>query len=322
MKTITFYYEHCCPEQFGEYLEFLCREDPEELVIYSIFSHSFTGKEPEEIVNFQRKVSANRRIRFRNHGVFRNRVPLSRRALNALADRGFRVELLIEDPETDPKKLLPTVKKLNQRGIYLNLWNAPADQKQTYEKFRTAGLPVCFSKPEYTSETKAWFDTWVFDKGAVGVNTFTDIMGMLLLGIRSHNCRYSSCVGNTYYADGKGRFYLCPIHLGEETCLGTMEDMGALSQSFGQPTTYKVLLSCVNKREACLNNCQVFSCCYGGCPMETEKGENCSHYATLVTHIGNTLREIYEKDRLGDVNPVVRSAILNAIAFDSAFIRT
>lgn len=316
MKNASLYYIHQTVEAYRSLLTSLCDEKTETVTVYSIFKTRVSPKIFHEIVKVQREVSAQRKIVFRNHAVFWMQTRLTLPMRRSLRQNDFFVDLVAEDLLAQkPKALLRCVKRLKRMGLLSQLWTRQGNQRQVYNAFEKLGLPFGFFRPQYDAQTTDWFDAWLHTPKAVAVNVFTDIITMLTLQVKSRNCSYASCIGKTLYADADGNMYACPFYPNEATFLGTQEDFSRPKQPF-----VDLVQRCVEKRETCVAQCNGFSYCEGGCPLHPEEPPNCQYYIKTVEHIRERLREVYEENRLAEVNSVVRNAILNGIAFNSAFL--
>lgn len=317
---MTLYYMHRSAEQYKQLLEIICDEKTENVTIYSIFRNGRVSKELEKIVEMQKQVSQNRRIVFENHAVFLTRVRFSPKLREHLRRNDFHVELVPEEEVLqNPRKLIGCVKRLNRSKLPSKIWVRSGEARERHAAFESVGIPICFTEPVYDEQTVKWFDEWLYRPNAVGINTFTDIISTVLLHTKSPNCRYASCLGKTLFVDEMGKIYLCPSVRDESTYLGTQDDMENLRQTFSANTMYDVVRRCVERRSACANQCTGFSACRGGCPLEAPQMPECWHYVETVRHIHSVLLAIYKENKIDAVNSVVRNALLNAVAFNSAF---
>ena len=314
MNNLTLYYIHQSAEDYEKLLSAVCDAKTEHLTVYSVFKGSVSPRKLQEIINIQKQSPFQNKVIFRNHAVFLERTYLPLRLRKSLRYHDFFVDLVFEDIlSTRTWALRRCVTRLRRMGLLHQLWTNAGQQQQVYEAMKHAGLPIAFFHPRYNEDTIRWFDTWLYDPKAVGVNVFTDILSMLTLHITSRNCRYSSCIGKSLYGDADGRLYLCPLHKNETTYFGRQEDWRKNpSEGF-----LHLMRHCIDKRSTCSTQCDSFSYCQGGCPFEQDTASQCRHYVETVKHIQTCLTQINAEGRLAQVNPVVRTALLNAFAFRS-----
>ena len=142
---------------------------------------------------------------------------------------------------------------------------------------------------------------------------------MLVMQTHSPNCRHASCFGSTFHVDEQLRVYLCPVHPDARTRLGSLKDADTLEALLQCDAVARLLPAAVEKRQHCADHCQAFPYCQGGCPLETQAGNDCAYYSATVERIRQRLLEVYHDGKLRQVNYIVKNAILNALAFGTAF---
>ncbi|MBQ4066053.1 MAG: hypothetical protein IJD22_00280, partial [Clostridia bacterium] len=276
-------------------------------------------KHIEGLVQVQRAFSEKRTVRFRNYAVFEAPPRFGRGLRRALRKNGFSVEIWVnaDNPETAVKP----VRRLERAGIATKICvDEKKDQRGVYVHFSALGLPVTFSDPHYTAESPDEFDRWLCAPRAIGINTYCDIINMLVMQTYSPNCRHASCFGSTFYVDGELRAYLCPYCRDERTLLGSLREAAGVEELLCSPAVAELLPGAIQRRESCTSKgCKSFPYCQGGCPLEQVGEGECAHYGATVERIALRLREVYREGKLSQVNNVVKNAILNALAFGTAF---
>lgn len=314
MKSI---YIHCPLLTDADYLAVLTRLCPESVrnITVYVYAEQVEPGQIKALVEVQKQFSEDRSVRFRNILVL-SRMPAFHRSLRrVLVKNNFLVHLQVTAGEAP--QAAKTVAKLTKHGIHSKLWvDAPEDQKRIYDTFAALGLPVNLQRPRYTEDTPRWFDQWLHDPNAQGINTFCDIITMLTMDTYSPNCRYASCFGTTFRVDADLQVYLCPHHMDRRTHLGKLTDLEQLLQC---ETVAQLLTEAIEKREHCAANCRCFASCQGGCLLEEVRDSECAHYIATVDRIRAALLDVYRSNDLGQVNNVVKNAILNALAFGTAF---
>lgn len=317
MKHIYIHTAHLSAADYRSVLDRLCPDSVRDITVHTHFPATVTEKDIEALVEVQKAFSEDRSLRFRNYGVFTQLPRFSKALLKALHKHSFFLELQVG---TDmAASLVDTAKRLEKAGLGYRLQvNEPADQQAAYRLFAVHGLHISFTNPRYTAQCPDLFDKWLYDPAAQGVNTFTDIIHMLVMQTHSPNCRHASCFGTTFYVDERLDVYLCPVCPDQRTKLGSLKEAENLEALLNCDTVARLLPPAVQKRERCAAGCKSFGYCQGGCPLETENDE-CVHYAATVERIRQRLLEIYRDGNVRQVNYIVKNAILNALAFGTAF---
>ena len=314
MKSI---YLHCPLLPAADYttvLETLCPQPVRNVTVYT-YADRISIRRINELIEAQKAFGMEKNVRFRNILVL-FRIPCFTPMLRrCLIKNSISLDLQITAQQA--KKLVKPMQKLSRSGIQTKLWVAETeDQPALYRHFAQLGLPVHLQRPQYTAETADWFSAWLFDPNAQGINTFCDIITALTLDTHSPNCRYASCLGTTYYVDDRLQVYLCPHHRDQRTYLGSLVPQDQLLQ---QDAFIRLLTDAVTKRSHCTANCDGFAFCQGGCMLDDHSAPECDHYLATVRRIREALLDVYHNRKLHLVNPVVKSAILNALAFGTAF---
>lgn len=313
-------YIHCplLPEEdYRQVLERLCPEFVHNLTVYLHLPMNVTHQDIERVVEVQKAFSENRTVRFQNYGIFEQLPRFGRALCKALRKHSFLLDMRVK-PDQAPA-LVKLAKKLEKKGIaYKFSVEETENQMEIYRRFASCGMHTYFTDPQYTVESPELFDRWLYDPASQGINTFCDIINVLVLQTHSPNCRHASCFGNTFYVDEKLEVFLCPLHRDERTHMGSLRENGSLETLLSCEAVAHLLPAVVQKRQKCADNCDAFASCQGGCPLTREE-KDCTCYGTTVEHIRQRLLEVYRDGKVGQVNYIVKNAILNALAFGTAF---
>ena len=316
MKSV---YIHCpvlSAEAYTQVLQKLCPASVRNVTVYC-YADKPTAKQLKTFVEAQRNFGLQRSVRFRNILVISKLTGFSGAMRRVLLKNSFTVALQAV-PEQAEKLVRPIRRAVKKRIPLKLLVDAPNDQKSVYMSFAAQGLSIHLQKPIYDQNTAQWFAQWLYDPAAQGVNTFTDIITMLTMDTYSPNCRYASCFGTTFRVDAQLQVYLCPYHMDAHTCLGQLTEVEQLLQC---ENVVQLLGKTLEKRGNCAKNCRGFSVCQGGCPLECRSDNECIHYVETVDQIRDSLLDVYHNRKLDRVNSVVKNAILNALAFGTAFFK-
>lgn len=316
MKNIFIHCPFLPTEDYLLMLERLCPNSVRNITVHMDFPARTTPKHIESVVQAQKDFSKGRKVRFQNRAVFARLPRFTKQLCRALRKNGFSVELQVE--KNQATKLARIAKKAEKSGInYRICLDETQDQMAAYRLFAARGLHICFTDPQYTAQTADWFDQWLYDPAAQGINTFCDIINMLVMQTRSPNCRHASCFGNVFRVDEQLDVYLCPLHPDERTILGSLRTTESLDALLSCPTVAALLPEVIEKRRRCGAECAAFLHCQGGCPLEEQP--YCAYYGETVERVRQRLLEVYHEGKLHQVNYIVKNAILNALAFGTAF---
>lgn len=318
MKNIHIHCPILSQADYKLVLERLCPESVKNITVYIRISAHTKPKQIEAMLNAQKAFSKDRSVHFQNHCVF-TYVPRFYKPLRrVLRKNSFSVEIMVQKKQF--LKLKRTARRLEKSGISHKLWiDEMQDQYSTYKLFSGHGLHINFVNPKYTDKTPEQFDYWLYDQNACGVNTYCDIINMLAMQSYSPNCRYASCFGNTFNVDEQLNVYLCPLHSEQRTKLGRLKESNGLEEILNCETVAKLLPITVQNRQQCVAKCKSFSSCQGGCPLECTDKSDCDNYCATVELIRRRLLEVYRDGKMRQVNYIVKNAILNALAFGTAF---
>lgn len=313
MKHIYIHTAHLPAADYRRVLAQLCPETIRDITVHTHFPATVSAKDIEALVEVQKAFSEDRSLRFRNFAVFRSLPRFSGALIKALRKHSFFLVLQVQTHMAPA--LVKVAKRLEKAGLGYRLQVDTEDQLAAYRQFAAHGLHISFTDPKYTARCPELFDRWLCDPAAQGVSTFTDIIHMLVLQTRSPNCQHASCFGTTFYVDEALDVYLCPNHPDQRTKLGALTELQALLNC---DAVARLLPPIIGKRERCTQSCKSFGYCQGGCPL-AEDSTDCIHYAATVEHIRQRLLEVYRDGNVRQVNYIVKNAILNALAFGTAF---
>lgn len=310
-------YIHCPSlpaEDYRAVLENLCPQTVRNATVH-IHAEHITCAQLKQLMNVQRDFGLQQPVRFRNVLVLSGIPRITHRLRRLLQKHSISLSLQVNTQQLS--KGASRIRALAKHRISCKLWSDETDdQIAVYHHFRQLGFPLNLQHPRYTAETPVFFSHWLYDPAAQGINTFCDIITMLTMDTHSPNCRHASCFGTTFCVDTQLQVYLCPWHMDEKTHLGPLDTPDKLLQ---QNAVAQLLPQVIQKRNNCTNHCQHFSYCQSGCPLQKDFDSECAHYISTVDCIRKSLLEVYRSGDLQKVNPIVKNAILDAIAFGTAF---
>lgn len=273
------------------------------------------------------------------------RVPLRGKMLDSIADtlkavgktREFTVDVALRTDQWKAVKRLR--KRLNRYAISVELKATPrlrirelqrykqkmilerlivesgdcASFRQAYDQWKALGLPIRLEGCELTQpEYFAFFDAWIHDPKAAWFEPFEDIISGLLTGVPAGSCQHSSCMGKYLYLDEAENVYFC----GQKKEAARMYSLRqGLPEPLYQECYGAALRTAIERRTECMDSCQLFGLCKGGCPLAAKTTEACAEYEQKISKIGAFLQEGMADAFTGIENPCVRQMYLSLIAY-------
>lgn len=204
-----------------------------------------------------------------------------------------------------------TVKKFGKKMLLEDLIFTGADfdtLKKEYHTYKHTGVTMaalCGACEPDAEQYAAWFDEWVNDPDAGWVDLFLDAAAYAFMGIHMSDCTHDSCMGKNIYVDPEGKVFFCP-----------RKKNGSRMETDVQDAAYQnALKKAIERRRTCKAECQWFSCCQGGCPLEETSKESCGDYMKKMQHVWNYIEKHSENMFLDVPNPAFRQMFLNAAGF-------
>lgn len=118
---------------------------------------------------------------------------------------------------------------------------------------------------EYIKSFIDFFKYWAFDTLCnINVSTCTELVN-LIINERTGVCTSNSCLGKWLCFDSNGHLYPCDRLCLEEYDLGDITKMSSIDEAFENDKFIKLLRDSISRRQNCINECQYFKNCYGGC---------------------------------------------------------
>ena len=159
------------------------------------------------------------------------------------------------------------------------------------------------------------FDYWLYDKNGVGVKEFRTYVSMALGGCEKV-CTNSSCLGKWLSISADGSLCNCGRYLVKEYPYGNIDDIQSISEAFRSEGFKAMLRGSIARRKKCMETCQYFQYCEGGCPdMSLIAGDlsspspfNCAMFIGVFTHVKAMLDQVIaDKVPLDELNPTVKA---------------
>ena len=108
-------------------------------------------------------------------------------------------------------------------------------------------------------------------------------------------CAFSSCLGNTIFIKSDSTLSICPK--ASEVKLHALADGEKIESIFDTESFKKLLISHIQRRNVCKSNCDYFSYCHGGCPLEAT-GAICTIQNHVSSAMENDLSEEYLEQQI------------------------
>lgn len=118
---------------------------------------------------------------------------------------------------------------------------------------------------EYIRSFIDFFKYWIHDQECnINVSTCEEIVNMVVNN-NSGVCTYNSCLGKWLCLDSNACLYPCDRLCIEEYNLGSIVKMNNIDEAFRNEKFLNLLKSSYERRNNCIENCEFFENCYGGC---------------------------------------------------------
>ena len=110
-----------------------------------------------------------------------------------------------------------------------------------------------------------FFKYWVFDTDCnINVSTCMNFAN-LIINEYSGICTHSSCLKKWLCLDSNGHIYPCDRLCLNEYDLGYVPEMNVIDEAFENEKFIKLLKKNILRRQTCIETCEYFKNCYGGC---------------------------------------------------------
>ena len=243
----------------------------------------------------------------------------ARKSLKTIKKNGFHMEVTIKDNIPDINVLKIVGEKLVKSKVpHKYIADVPLEEQMNiYFIFAEIGLPLNLRNINYSDEMITFFDKWIIDKKAVPLNSYNFVLRSILLNDNTHNCRYNSCLGKNVYINKDGDISFC-IHFPDKTRIGNTYNNTCLGEIYHGEQFLDILKNATAHRSKCIETCEKYSYCQGGCPLECDDCTN-HNYIKLVEHVKEELLQVISLNNLNKYNSCVKSAVYDSLAFNGTF---
>ena len=179
--------------------------------------------------------------------------------ISLLHEYGFRPGAIMVVNKYNVSNLINEYNWFNSMGIGLKL------NPMFMDGAATKNLDLYLNPDEYIKEFIKFFKYWVKDvDGKINVSTCIDLVN-LLLGEHTGVCTFNSCLGKWLCLDSDANIYPCDRLCMSEFSLGSVDELRTINEVFESPNFIKLLKLSIARRKKCMNNCELYKCCYAGC---------------------------------------------------------
>ncbi len=121
-------------------------------------------------------------------------------------------------------------------------------------------------KPDnYIQSFVDFFKYWAFDINCnINVSTCMNFAN-LIINECSSICTHNSCLKKWLCLDSNGHLYPCDRLCLNEYDLGNVSNMSVIDEAFENESFIKLLQKNILRRQNCIDTCEYFKNCYGGC---------------------------------------------------------
>lgn len=176
-----------------------------------------------------------------------------------------------------------------------------------------------FVPPELFAEKMCeLFDIWMQDKECdIHLGYFETILDYILNG-RKRICCYNDCIGKHIGVRYDGSIYGCNRDLPSVFSYGNVIDYDNIRDCFKSKGCNNYLLQAVNRRKFCMETCDIYDFCHGGCnsvALQNGSIENvsepvCEALKMVYKHIKKKVESSIKKDfECNKINPMILDII-------------
>ena len=174
------------------------------------------------------------------------------------------------------------------------------------------------SRQIYADEMIRLFEYWVNDaECSIHVNPFENLI-YAYFKQEFRVCTFGSCLSHWLCIEPTGDIYPCDKSFNDSYCLGNIETIEKIEDIYNSKGFQLILKQSISRREKCINNCQWFKYCHGGCNHDACVGGDISkndHYYCLLykdffAYIDQYVKPKVEEKKIA--NPILRTLLYGA----------
>lgn len=228
-----------------------------------------------------------------------------KKSISALNRYGFQTRLMVNEHLT-AKQVISLRKRTQLAGLYI-------PDASYFERLRGCQTDLLINADDLTvCQFSELLDTWLSSKDACWVSCFQDLFSDLLTGSHVSDCCHDSCLGSTLLVDSSEDVYFCS----KRKSGSWMYHMSADSDTPLYNDIYGNTLKAANEdRQRCMDCCDIFPACQGGCALDSIEDAACAAYRKKIEIVGNVISAHIEKGFTDLDNPLLRQMVLRMTAF-------
>lgn len=168
----------------------------------------------------------------------------------------------------------------------------------------------CTLNPEqYIENFVTFFKYWALDTECdINVSTCLDLVNLI---VNNHTgvCTFNSCLGKWICFDSNGHVYPCDRLCLREYDLGDIKEMKDIDEVFQNSNFVSLIQKSISRRQECINSCDYYENCYGGCNANAILGEinhnnvSCFIQKGILKEIKNFIIELIKSNNTKNLNP-------------------
>ncbi len=226
------------------------------------------------------------------------------------------VDILFE--ETKLNEIEYYCRKILKSKITLNILVESNDInyiKTVYNKLSYMGVNIkVLGLINYNSSLYPIFENWVYDKNGTGLSIFSDIVSHILLNTWNNICHFSSCLSKNVMLSSDKSISFCTKTLSDFTFL---KDNSTFETIFSNDKFINILKQSIQHRNICMEECNYYSLCQGGCPLKIHTKDNCSYkeFFKFYEYVRQKINDIKYTQDYKLLNPFLRHIILSSVAY-------
>lgn len=233
--------------------------------------------------------------------------------------------------------LLDTIKKYDIPTISVcdqSIINNKNILIETYENIKksnikSASFNIIFNNPEFNDINKlnlyikGWKEYLTYVYYDTNSNNFNERISLNffknVLGYKSILCNHKECLKTFLSLDVNGEIFHCDRFWKPEMSFGNIMDMDNIVDIFTSENYKKFYNNHIKIKKECLNTCEVYSFCNGGCIADRlffNDGScelnpiQCKIYKELLTHCFNLIKNI-KNNEIEILNPKIYELLID-----------
>lgn len=175
------------------------------------------------------------------------------------------------------------------------------------------------SADEYVSALKDFLPYWMNDENPI--SNFEPLTGLTLSALAKvgTGCDSCGCLSKWIAIHHDGELFPCGRSYPQEYSLGNIREIDDITHAFSHPNFVKLLKGAIERRSLCLNSCDYYPICNGGCNNDSiingdltrPSGFTCTVYKQMMPFI----QEYVNKNEGSIKNPYIKQMLTKIGAY-------